>query len=306
MSRVYVPSRATDLSERSGGLSPLYVGGGLAALTAAVFAAAFFAGRMLGPDNYAPPARQVETSPPAAVQDASSSARQEPANNDAQTAPAETSAPAPRPIAPPDSSAATEPDLPAAGPFADFDMRLLHPDVIGAVTAAREAQAAALDAERRAQAAARRADAAQGGAGELTFPTGDRYAGEVADGSPEGVGVYTWADPAAGTYAGQFTERRMDGLGARRWPDGAAYLGERDGDARHGHGVFVDGEGGGYEGSWRNGAPDGHGVVWNADGTVRSQGLWASNTLVEAWIVPPPAEDDAGTEEADGDDAPAP
>jgi hypothetical protein len=132
----------------------------------------------------------------------------------------------------------------------------------------------------------------------------------VVDGRREGVGVYSWANPQEDTYKGEFRNDVVDGLGVKRWSDGATYYGDRRQEAREGYGVFVYADGGGYEGAWRGGAPDGHGVVWNADGSVRAQGLWAGNTLVEAWITPKPvAADEAdaiGADEENGADAGAP
>jgi hypothetical protein len=46
-------------------------------------------------------------------------------------------------------------------------------------------------------------------------------------------------------------------------------------------------------------------VVWNEDGTVRSQGLWADNTLVEALIVPTPVPTADSVAEPESGDASA-
>jgi len=182
------------------------------------------------------------------------------------------------------------------------DIDVLHPQVAAAVMEARRQRVGAEAAERRAQRAAARAQAltnpASGGDGVLVeaFDNGDVYEGEVADGVRDGVGVYTWANSIEGTYGGQFDSGVIAGLGVKRWADGAAYFGSRSPEARDGHGVFAYAQGGGYEGEWAMGAPDGYGVVWASDGSVQSQGLWASNVLVEAWVVP--SSDEAG---ADGD-----
>lgn len=173
-------------------------------------------------------------------------------------------------------------------PFRAFDLAQLHPSVAEAVTAARDVQDRAIDASIRAQAAARRAEAGAPGAAMIVYDGGDVYAGEVVDGGRHGAGVYTWSNPQEDSYAGEFADDAMDGLGVKRWKDGAIYFGDRRRAAREGHGVFIDAAGGGYEGAWANGAPNGYGVLWDGDGTVRAQGLWADNTLVEAWVVPTP------------------
>jgi hypothetical protein len=186
---------------------------------------------------------------------------------------------------------------PTPGPFESFDLALLHPQVATAVVEARAVQQRAVAAAQRAEAAARLARSGAPGAGVILYDGGDVYAGEIRDAGRHGAGVYSWANPQEDQYAGEFVDDAMDGLGVKRWTDGATYYGDRRQESRDGHGVFVDTEGGGYEGAWRNGAPDGYGVVWNADGSVRAQGLWAGNTLVEAWVIPTPVP--AGAEAAD-------
>jgi len=169
------------------------------------------------------------------------------------------------------------------------DLDMLHPQVAVAVLEARRQRVGAEAAERRAHRVAARARASSSGVDGLmveAFDNGDLFEGEAVDGVRHGVGVYTWANAIEGTYGGQFNSGMIAGLGVKRWADGAAYYGSRSPEARDGHGVFAYAEGGGYEGAWALGAPDGYGVVWAPDGSVQSQGLWASNVLIEAWVAP--------------------
>jgi hypothetical protein len=195
----------------------------------------------------------------------------------------------------PDAAAAAPPSQPArpSSPFSGFNLAQLHPLVAEAVTQARAVQEGAMTAALRGEAAERRAQAGAPGTSIIMMENGDVFAGEVeagADGDKraQGAGVYTWANPQEDNYAGDFVDGAMEGVGVKRWTDGAMHFGERRQEAREGFGVFVDSTGGGYEGAWSNGAPDGYGVAWNADGTVRSQGRWSGNTLIEAWVVPTP------------------
>lgn len=209
-----------------------------------------------------------------------------------------------------DVATATIPDRPdpeavfedaARRPTVGGDLSLLRPEVAEAVREARRLRTAAEAAERRALRSAERArtagvsgtgasatGASETGTGVEVFANGDRYEGDMVDGVRDGVGVYTWANALEGTYAGEFVDGAIAGLGVKRWADGAAYYGSRSREAREGYGVFAYADGGGYEGEWAMGAPDGHGVVWTPEGTVKSQGVWAANVLVEAWITPAP------------------
>jgi hypothetical protein len=245
-------------------------------LAVLVATAAYFAGRSLKPGEDAR-ARVAVAEPPAEVVPAAQ--------------PAAEPEPPPQPARP-------------SSPFNSFDLTQLHPLVAEAVAQARAVQDEAMTAALRAEAAERRAQAGAPGTSIIMMENGDVFAGEVdagADGDKraQGAGVYTWANPQEDNYAGDFVDGAMEGLGVKRWTDGAMHYGERRQEAREGFGVFVDSTGGGYEGAWSNGAPDGYGVAWNADGTVRSQGRWSGNTLIEAWVVPTPVPTTDGTATTD-------
>jgi hypothetical protein len=276
----------SDFSAPARGSPTRLIAAMIAGFTALVFAGSYLAGRSARPSEGArPPARTAMADNARAPRAADPPAT--------EAAPVET-APAADVAAPPALAAGAEP-----GPFADVDLGLLHPVVAAAVVEARAMQASAVDAAARAQEAADRARRSERGAGVINYASGDLYEGEVRDGGRHGVGVYTWANPQEDFYAGEFVDDAMEGMGVKRWSDGATYYGDRRSEAREGYGVFVYADGGGYEGAWRSGAPNGRGVVWNVDGSVRFQGLWADNTLIEAWIVPSDEAAEAGvTDEA--------
>jgi hypothetical protein len=261
MTEIYVPPHDFP-APRGPAVGPRLTGIVIAALATLVFTASYFAGRAARPAEDARVRVAVAPAPAAAPEETT------------------VAAPVEEPIPP--------------GPFDGFDLALLHSQVADAVVGARVVRENAVAAERRAEAAARLARAGAPGAGVILYDAGDVYAGELRNGGRHGVGVYTWANPQEDDYAGEFVDDVMDGLGVKRWADGATYYGDRRRDSREGYGVFADVEGGGYEGAWRNGAPDGYGVVWNADGTVRAQGLWAGNTLIEAWVIPTPVATEDG------------
>jgi hypothetical protein len=306
MTQAYVPPDAAMDSKGVFGGPGLALYAGVAGIALLVAVSAYFAGRMARPEDGAP-----RSSPSARVEIASNRSDSRAESRDsprdagdqsgAEREPVAQASSADEPAGDEVSSETAEADgddiaslvaeasvAAAATPFEDFDMRRLHPDVVEAVEAAREARRAAQAASERARVAAFGAQSNSRGTRVITYENGDVYEGEVGPSGREGVGVYTWENAREGDYAGEFANDVMNGLGVKRWADGATYYGDRREEAREGFGVFVYADGGGYEGQWLDGAPDGLGVVWAPDGTVRAQGIWAANTLVEAWIMPPP------------------
>jgi hypothetical protein len=77
----------------------------------------------------------------------------------------------------------------------------------------------------------------------IAFPNGDKYKGDVINGTMHGRGEMTYADGS--TYAGQ-------------WSDGL----------RHGTGTFTHTNGNQYRGQWVDGLPSGTGSILYTDGCV--------------------------------------
>ncbi len=188
----------------------------------------------------------------------------------------------------PAASQSREPQLPA--------------NVLASVTAAREAaaqadrqatlaRARAAESDRAAQAAAESASGsaraeAQGGvvyAGQVrdggftgpgvrSGPAGDvvRYRGDLRRGVAEGVGVVEFAESSgAQRYEGEIAGDRPSGAGVTTWTNGNRYAGT---PAR---GVLTYGDGRRYEGDLRDGAPEGAGALWSADGALLHAGTWS-------------------------------
>ena len=89
--------------------------------------------------------------------------------------------------------------------------------------------------------------------GEVTFPNGEKYVGEVKDGQPNGQGTYTWANGAK--YVGQWADGQRNGRGMYTWPNGERYLGEFRNNKKHGQGTLVYANGRKYVGEFKDGNP---------------------------------------------------
>ena len=85
--------------------------------------------------------------------------------------------------------------------------------------------------------------------GQLLFPDGSIYEGELRDGKRNGLGVYHFAD--GGFYQGYSENGAFHGQGKMQW--------------------FDDGI---YEGEWQNGEIHGYGTEMRTDGTLRHRGIW--------------------------------
>ena len=59
------------------------------------------------------------------------------------------------------------------------------------------------------------------------------------------------------------------------------YVGEMEGDQRHGYGTYNFASGAKYVGSWKNGKKHGQGTYTRADGTIYHSGEWVNNESSE-------------------------
>ena len=89
--------------------------------------------------------------------------------------------------------------------------------------------------------------------GEMSFPNGEKYVGEVKDGQPNGQGTYTWANGAK--YVGQWTDGLRNGRGTYIWPNGERYVGEFRNNKKHGQGTLIYANGRQYVGEFKDGNP---------------------------------------------------
>ena len=74
----------------------------------------------------------------------------------------------------------------------------------------------------------------------LTWPDGNKYDGEFADGLMNGHGIYTWAN--GDEYNGEFANDVINGDGIYTWPNGDEYKGSfKNDEMLHGTMVYADG-----------------------------------------------------------------
>lgn len=91
--------------------------------------------------------------------------------------------------------------------------------------------------------------------GELSFPNGEKYVGEVKNGQPDGQGTYSWSNGAK--YVGQWANGLRNGRGAYTWPNGERYVGEFQNNKKHGQGTLIYANGRKYVGEFKDGNPVG-------------------------------------------------
>lgn len=130
---------------------------------------------------------------------------------------------------------------------------------------------------------------------ELSLANGDRYEGEVIDGSLEGFGRYVWADGKS--YEGNFAAGKREGFGSLTWVNGDRYRGNFVTGQMQGRGVFVWANGDRYEGSFVANQRDGQGTMqWQSGeryegqfeaGMMNGQGLyqWPDGTRYKGTFV---------------------
>jgi hypothetical protein len=113
---------------------------------------------------------------------------------------------------------------------------------------------------------------------------GKVYDGEFVDGKYHGRG--TLVEKGSHTYEGQFVEGHKSGHGKETLVAGDTYEGEFARNRRHGHGVLrglgLDGKPVVYEGQFRDGLPDGAGVLVTGGGTL--SGEFKSNQFYKGSI----------------------
>jgi hypothetical protein len=91
--------------------------------------------------------------------------------------------------------------------------------------------------------------------GEVDFPNGEKYVGEVREGQPNGQGTYTWANGAK--YVGQWNNGQRNGQGTYIWPNGERYVGQFRNNRKHGQGTLIYANGRKYVGEFKDGNPVG-------------------------------------------------
>lgn len=114
----------------------------------------------------------------------------------------------------------------------------------------------------------------------LTLPDGEKYVGEYKDGQRSGHGILTFKDGSQ--YVGEFKDSKFSGHGTFKFSNGEIYTGEFKNGQRDGHGTDVLATGIKHYGQFKNGQRSGRGILYAADGSVISQGIFANDVIVKS------------------------
>ena len=106
----------------------------------------------------------------------------------------------------------------------------------------------------------------------ITLPENEAgmYTGELADGLPEGDGLFICQTPdgKSWTYEGRFVKGVFEGPGRLTWTDGSVRDGQFSGGKLNGFGKYIDPDGATiYEGEWKDNECSGQGTI-RKDGYV--------------------------------------
>jgi hypothetical protein len=102
------------------------------------------------------------------------------------------------------------------------------------------------------------------GYGTATYNAGDKYVGAFSDGRRNGHGTYTFAN--GNKYVGEFLNGNYHGQGTYTRSDGHKYVGDYRNDKKHGYGTSTYSDGDKYVGEYRDDQRNGHGTYTFANG----------------------------------------
>jgi hypothetical protein len=112
------------------------------------------------------------------------------------------------------------------------------------------------------------------------------WTGDCKAGKANGKGVLTWrytnrqGDPQSETFSGTLVGGMGDGAVSIVFSDGDRYDGMYRNGHRNGHGISVRTSGSRFEGEWKDGKPNGFGTYTTKDGT-RYEGDWTEGCLAK-------------------------
>jgi len=122
--------------------------------------------------------------------------------------------------------------------------------------------------------------------GTFIQPNGQQYAGEFRNGRYDGQGTYAFSN--GGIYVGQFRDGQQNGYGTLTLPNGGEYVGEFSGGLRNGRGTMTFPTGERYIGEFSGGLRNGQGAFFSSDRRLLQNGVWRSDSFVEANTLPTP------------------
>ena len=127
------------------------------------------------------------------------------------------------------------------------------------------------------------------GTGKGTFPNGDVFDGEFADGARSGSGTYTYAappaeegeeaKPPAAVYDGKWKDGMKSGVGTMTFAGGAKYHGTFKEGKKNGQGTQFYANGDIYTGEWAEGQKHGAGCYIYKETGAKVEGTWVENVL---------------------------
>ncbi|CEP00949.1 unnamed protein product (mitochondrion) [Plasmodiophora brassicae] len=110
----------------------------------------------------------------------------------------------------------------------------------------------------------------------VVFDDGDLFFGEVDNGEPV-HGCFARGGDSIETYVGDFDGEKRHGFGCHTYPNGDRYFGEWEHGRRNGNGTYLFADGlRSYTGQWVDNSMSGHGTFTFADGRKYCGG-WLNN-----------------------------
>ena len=109
--------------------------------------------------------------------------------------------------------------------------------------------------------------------GNITFPNGGHYEGDLIDNSPNGYGIVVL--PNGENYEGNWYNGKPSGKGITNWSNGNSYEGNFVNGLPNGIGIYTTPFNERYEGSWSNGKKHGRGVFTSPYGNY--EGEWVND-----------------------------
>lgn len=105
-----------------------------------------------------------------------------------------------------------------------------------------------------------------------------QYIGRVSNNKANGFG--TGIFETGSIYRGEWKNNNRHGKGVFTWKDGEYYDGDFIDDKRNGIGKYYWSNGEFYEGEWKNDMRHGKGAVYKKNGSLKKEGMWKNDKLV--------------------------